>query len=312
MNDREFGLKVRKLRESKKITREEMCGDEAELSVRQLARIEAGQSKPTLTKINFIADCLGTTLYELMPDYVTLPEEYLTLKYDILRTPTYGMDAKKNHRDEQITDIYERFYDDLPEEEQVAIDTIRSIFDVHDSENPIFGKEILEEYFMQMLHKEKLTVNEILFARLFLEHARFVDLKDNHEERETVLQLLEKLLRQEFYLGRADLFILRDTLFLLVSISGVNDFTDRLPLLLEAIESIMERTQDYQKLPVLKMISWKYALFVCNDLEKAAEYYEEATIAARFLGDVHLQDKLKEEWNKDRHERADDLHQVGC
>ncbi|HGD6884722.1 TPA: hypothetical protein ACI0CR_001754 [Streptococcus agalactiae] len=43
-----FGSKVRKFRESQQVTREEFCGDESELSVRQLARIEAGESVPNL------------------------------------------------------------------------------------------------------------------------------------------------------------------------------------------------------------------------------------------------------------------------
>ena len=50
----DFGVKVRQLRESKGIAREEFCGDETELSVRQLARIETG-SLPTLSKAQFIA-----------------------------------------------------------------------------------------------------------------------------------------------------------------------------------------------------------------------------------------------------------------
>ena len=50
-----FGEKVRLLREEKGISREEFCGDESELSVRQLARIELQQSIPNLSKALFIA-----------------------------------------------------------------------------------------------------------------------------------------------------------------------------------------------------------------------------------------------------------------
>ncbi|MGZ7230661.1 helix-turn-helix domain-containing protein, partial [Streptococcus pyogenes] len=111
---------------------ESMCGDETELSIRQLARIESGESKPTFTKITFIATGLGMSLYELMPDYVDLPEDYLNLKYDILRTPTYGENKKIDWRDQILTEIYDNYYDELPEEEQLAVDTIQSFFDVHD------------------------------------------------------------------------------------------------------------------------------------------------------------------------------------
>ena len=137
MDNKEFGLKIRTLREEKGITREDFCGDETELSVRQLARIESGESKPTLTKITFIAAGLGLSLYELMPDYVDLPEEYLALKYDVLRTPTYEENMKLDWRDQILSEIYDRFYDDLPEEEQLAVDTIQSFFDVHDTREAI-------------------------------------------------------------------------------------------------------------------------------------------------------------------------------
>lgn len=41
---KKFGEKIRLMREEKEISREEFCGDETELSVRQLARIELNQS----------------------------------------------------------------------------------------------------------------------------------------------------------------------------------------------------------------------------------------------------------------------------
>lgn len=39
-----FGEKVRQLREERGISREAFCGDETELSIRQLYRVETGQS----------------------------------------------------------------------------------------------------------------------------------------------------------------------------------------------------------------------------------------------------------------------------
>lgn len=50
-----LGLKMKELRKKKQMTREALCGDESELSVRQLARIESGQSNPSLAKSLFIA-----------------------------------------------------------------------------------------------------------------------------------------------------------------------------------------------------------------------------------------------------------------
>lgn len=86
-----FGEKIRLMREEKGISREEFCGDETELSVRQLARIELNQSIPNLSKASFIANRLGVKLGTLTDgDSLELPKRYKELKYLLLRTPTYG------------------------------------------------------------------------------------------------------------------------------------------------------------------------------------------------------------------------------
>lgn len=299
MDNKEFGQKIRNIREGKGITREELCGDETELSVRQLARIESGESKPTLTKITFIASGLGMSLYELMPDYVDLPEEYLNLKYDVLRTPTYEENKKMDWRDKILTEIYDRFYDDLPEEEQLAVDTIQSFFDVHDTSEAIYGKEILKDYISQISHKEKYSINELLMSRLFLEHARFIDLETLPKEKFVFNHLLETLPNQVELINPKDLFILRDVLFVVVGVAGAKEEYEHISTVIQTIEYIMNRTQDYQKLPILKMICWKYELSVNQNKEKASYLYEQAVLAAQMIGDASLAEKIDSEWEKD-------------
>lgn len=299
MNNKEFGQKIRTLREEKGITREMLCGDETELSVRQLARIESGESKTSLTKINYIADNFGMTLYELMPDYIDLPEEYLSLKYDVLRTPIYGEDRKKDWRDNILTEIYDEYYDDLPEEEQLAVDTIQSFFDVHDTSEVIYGREILEEYFFQISHKEKYSVNELLMIRLFLEHARFTDLETSPKEKFIFQHLLDTLPNQVSLVNPKDLFVLRDVLFVLVAVTETKKEENYLPIIIETLEQMMHRTQDYQKLPILKMVSWKYEIYVHQNMKDAMRLYEEAKISAQMIGDINLLDKIEIEWNSD-------------
>ena len=41
------------------MTREVLCNDESELTVRQLVRIEKGESLPSLKKLEYIANMLG-------------------------------------------------------------------------------------------------------------------------------------------------------------------------------------------------------------------------------------------------------------
>lgn len=118
---REFGEKIKRLRLAKKISRSEFCGDESELSIRQLIRIENGASRPTLTKLKYIAERLGVEDYKLMPSYIELDKEYLELKYFLMRTPTYEDETIAQKKESVFAKIFEEYYDRLPEEERFII-----------------------------------------------------------------------------------------------------------------------------------------------------------------------------------------------
>ena len=60
-----IGKKIRELREQRKMTRELLCEDETRLTVRQLARIEAGDSIPSLLTLEFIAQQLRIEMYQI-------------------------------------------------------------------------------------------------------------------------------------------------------------------------------------------------------------------------------------------------------
>lgn len=299
MDDKEFGLRVRHLREKANITREEFCGDEIELSIRQLSRIEAGSSKPTFSKISFIANRLGMTLYELMPDYVAVDPCYTQLKYQVLRTPAYGKKNLVKERDELITRMYDDFYDDLPEEEQLVLDTLRSLFDVLATNSQEFGKDIIEEYISQILKKESLTLNDFLICRLFMVHISIGEGKQDQAFYDAFLTLAQRLPREEKVTDFESLFILRDLLFSVVhALYCFDEYRYVMPCI-EAIEAIMTKTQDFQKKPIVGLVRWKYVLYAERDCEKARPYYDQAVVFAELLGDHHLVERLKKEWEKD-------------
>lgn len=60
----EIGKKLRRLREEKGMTREVLCNDESELTVRQLVRIEKGESLPSLKKIRIYCEYAGYSSVE--------------------------------------------------------------------------------------------------------------------------------------------------------------------------------------------------------------------------------------------------------
>ena len=59
----EIGKKLRRLREEKGMTREVLCNDESELTVRQLVRIEKGESLPS-KKIRIYCEYVGYSSVE--------------------------------------------------------------------------------------------------------------------------------------------------------------------------------------------------------------------------------------------------------
>ena len=63
-----IGKKIRELREQRKMTRELLCEDETRLTVRQLARIEAGDSIPSLLTLEFIAQQLRSEMYQIIKE----------------------------------------------------------------------------------------------------------------------------------------------------------------------------------------------------------------------------------------------------
>ncbi|HFI0247913.1 TPA: helix-turn-helix domain-containing protein [Streptococcus suis] len=297
MNDKEFGQRVRQLRESVSMTREQFCGDELELSVRQLTRIEAGTSKPTFSKIQYIATRLGMGLYELMPDYVSLPERYSKLKFDVLRTPTYENEELMEKRADMMMEIYDDYYDDLPEEEKIAIDAIQSTIDVLETRTAEFGQDILNDYFEQIQRKKQFSANDLLIIRLFLMNLRMEVKQDNDFQR--FLELVEKFPGQIELVESGDLFILRDVMITAVGLLGQNEEYHYIPSLFDALDKLMQKTQDFQKKPILNLLKWKYELLINKDKVAATALYEEALLFARLIGNAHLIDKLEEDWKKD-------------
>ena len=63
-----IGKKIRELREQRKMTRELLCEDETRLTVRQLARIEAGDSIPSLLTLEFIAQQVRIEMYQIIKE----------------------------------------------------------------------------------------------------------------------------------------------------------------------------------------------------------------------------------------------------
>jgi len=296
---REFGEKIKRLRLAKKISRSEFCGDESELSIRQLIRIENGESRPILTKLKYIAERLEVEDYKLMPSYIELDKEYLELKYFLMRTPTYEDETIAQKKESVFDKIFEEYYDRLPEEERFIIDVLQAYDDFgwwNDDSN--LGM-ILQEYFDHILLKSKYEVNDILIIKLFLVRLVHQDTIIDEIEVNTFLVIADKILQQVEMFDIEYSFLIRDSLLLLLGIfekiANYSQFED----ILYKLNEITSKSYDYQKKPIIRLREWRYALFVKKDYPVAENYFQEAKIFARMIDNRHLIEQLEKQWQHD-------------
>ncbi|RRR10011.1 helix-turn-helix domain-containing protein, partial [Streptococcus pneumoniae] len=244
-----IGQKIKEIRIEKGISRPDFCGDEQELTVRQLSRIESGASQPSLPKLDYIAHRLGVPVYSLMPDFSALPPAYLELKYQILREPIYGKEEEYDKKEACLEEIYKTYFDNLPKEEQLACEVLQACLDTSRTRRPEYAELILEEHMPQIIEKEAYSINDMLLIRLFFyqmlirkDLAKFI----NHIEKLMLFLLDQKKVTQiENY------FIIRDTLISGMCCLEKVGVTDCFNDYLSCLQEIMDKTQDYQKKPLV-------------------------------------------------------------
>ncbi|EOX8276258.1 transcriptional regulator Rgg4/ComR [Streptococcus pyogenes] len=298
-----FGGKVKVLRLEKRISREDLCGDESELSVRQLARIELGQSIPSLSKVIFIAKALNVSVGYLTDGAdLELPKRYKELKYLILRTPTYMDDGKLQVREEQFDEIFEDYYDKLPEEEKIIIDCLQATLDTLLSENTNFGIDLLQEYFNQIKTKVRFRQNDLILLELYLAYLDIEGMDGQYSDKIFYDSLLDNLSEQfeqfeQFELD--ELFIVNKIIIDISSLSLKNNRLDNLEKAIEMSQKIMAKIQDWNRMPILKLIEWKYFLIKQKDIIKAEQSFMKACLFAQMTADQYLENKLIQEWEKD-------------
>ncbi|HES1934565.1 TPA: transcriptional regulator Rgg4/ComR [Streptococcus pyogenes] len=295
-----FGGKVKVLRLEKRISREDLCGDESELSVRQLARIELGQSIPSLSKVIFIAKALNVSVGYLTDGAdLELPKRYKELKYLILRTPTYMDDGKLQVREEQFDEIFEDYYDKLPEEEKIIIDCLQATLDTLLSENTNFGIDLLQEYFNQIKTKVRFRQNDLILLELYLAYLDIEGMDGQYSDKIFYDSLLDNLSEQFEQFELDELFIVNKIIIDISSLSLKNNRLDNLEKAIEMGQKIMAKIQDWNRMPILKLIEWKYFLIKQKDIIKAEQSFMKACLFAQMTADQYLENKLIQEWEKD-------------
>ena len=165
---RMIGRKVRKLRESIGMTREEICDDESQVSIRQLARIEKGEALPKLETLLYLSSQLDVAVENIVdPNRMVLPRAYLDLKHKITTYHTYEDLERERQKDKWLQQIKTDYYDDLPEEEQVWFQVLEATSEVAKTYDTLFAEPVLEDYFDQVVKKTTYSVNDLQLISLY-------------------------------------------------------------------------------------------------------------------------------------------------
>lgn len=291
----ELGKKIRKLREERGLSRSELCEGEEELTVRQLARIEAGESLPTLTKLEFIAERLSVSMSLLVDrKYVELPKGYLQLKRRLYKFYTYKEKEREESKNLLFNEVYETYYDGLPEEEQLSIDVLRASANVALKDDIEFGEGILGDYFSQVLQKQAFSVNDLLIIELY-----FFYIHHREYDEAVFLSLFNKLVNQIDYSIDVEQFLLIRVLLVSIGVFMEYDNYDKIIDAVTAANLIMKTNQDFQKKPIFDMHEGKYYLFSQKDIATAKQKFEEGAKLAELQGDSVISQKILKEWELD-------------
>jgi len=296
----ELGDKVRLLREEKGLSRPVFCGDESELSVCQLVRIEKGEFRPTIKILEYIAERLEIPSYVLMPDYKELPKRYQELKYFLLHHPDYGDKELQEQKEEYFDEIFENFYDALPRDEKMIVDCLQAIDEVRATDNEQYGIALLDESFEELWNQREFSFSDLLKIRLYFLCSYLENIKKGQlsiSEQQKLQLMFQKVCNNVENSGTDDLFLVRDVLFAgLGSCELLNDL-ELFKLAVEKLNWISEKTRDFQKQPIVLMVEWKY--YIQTDYDTAKQKYEEAKMMARMFGNEQLIVSLDKEWTED-------------
>lgn len=281
---REIGYKIKTIRRSCGKTQIDICGDESELTIRQLARIENGQALATLPKLLLIADKLGVSLQNIVDvKVIEIPKGFLKLKDELIHSQTYADKGRIERKEAILEEIYENYYENLPEEEQLIVDVTQARFDIYGSSDVTYGLGLVEEYFQQLLKKKYFSVNDLLIIELY-----FFCCAMGLEDKEHFEELAQKVLLCSEYEDKDSLVQMEKVLLSLF----IQIQTEDSLIYIQTFEKIIAKTRHVFYRPHLFLLKAKYALFVDKNVAEAESFYEKAISLAELLDDQVLVQRI--------------------
>ena len=251
---------------------------------------------PSLAKLDYIVGVLGIPMSQLIDEgMIIVPKEYLKLKTKLIRQSIHGDEEKVRQREAIFEDIQEHFYDQLPEDEQVAVEVLQAIDDVYVSENVEFGEGLIEEYFNQTLLQTEYSVNDLLILYLyFLSNA--ISFKRNDDVLKKVRNNIVTIIDCS---DNTYMHLLQRVLIAILLYQLRNEYYEDISVIFNFLREIMMEIQDSNLKPTVDYLEAKYYLYGEKDKEKALQYYEKAINGAEFFNDMNFKNRVIEEMKEE-------------
>lgn len=285
-----IGLRIKTERERQQMSREVLCLDGAELTVRQLIRIEKGESLPSLDRLSYIAKRLGKSMTELLDqDNITIPDEYYEMKNRLIKFPTYRNPERIKAKLALIEEVYEKFFELLPEEELLTLDILENILSFTNWEESPKVEEIYEDLFEQVKRKKKFSTNDLLVIDYYFFHLY----GRKQFDKKLFERIVKRVLNQEIWTDDVYNIVLFNDLMAIAALKIFhNSFSDFLTVVDKAL-AVIEKSQFYSYKPSVFVLKAKYELLHKGNKKKAAENYDKAIMFASVLEDSVLEESIK-------------------
>ena len=285
-----IGLRIKTERERQQMSREVLCLDGAELTVRQLIRIEKGESLPSLDKLSYIAKRLGKNMADLLDhDNITIPDEYYEMKNRLIKFPTYRNPERIKAKLALIEEVYEKFFELLPEEELLTLDILENILSFTNWEESPKVEEIYEDLFEQVKRKKKFSTNDLLVIDYYFFHLY----GRKQFDKKLFERIVKRVLNQEIWTDDVYNIVLFNDLMAIAALKIFhNSFSDFLTVVNKAL-AVIEKSQFYSYKPSVFVLKAKYELLHKGNKKEAAENYDKAIMFASVLEDSVLEESIR-------------------
>ena len=211
-----------------------------------------------------------------------------------MKSPVYGDPERIKKKLKDIEELYDNYIDILPEDELFAIDIIERTLNFMVMEEDSLIESVFEDYLTQALKKEAYSLNDLLLISYYAFRCQ-----DYDYDNERIEKFRHKLIKQEL---QGEELVNVELLGALSTIAGIyvmhHDYRN-MKTIVYKMHTVIDKTLQHAYKPAVLILEAKYYLYYENNIEKATELYNTATVLAEAFGDQVFIKNLKMEIQKD-------------